>query len=51
MKNTYKIFDLKNKVYLKREYKNWGTANRRASKLDMEYGAYRYQVRRIDFCK
>lgn len=41
---TYKIFDNVGKFYLQRKYKTRKSANNRADKLNMVYGAHRFIV-------
>lgn len=42
----YELFDVINRCALKRQYSTFRTAQRKADKLDLEYGAIRYVVRK-----
>lgn len=43
---VYKIFDCKTKSYLKNEYQTFKNANRVSERMDMQYGATRYSVKK-----
>jgi hypothetical protein len=43
----YQIYDIKLQCYVGKPYGSLHAAHRRADKLDMAYGAVRYQVRRV----
>ena len=41
---TYRIYDSRDRVYLPQSYKTYRGAVRAGSKLDVDYGGYRYLV-------
>jgi hypothetical protein len=44
----YQIFDSKEKKFVSALYKDRKRARSRADKLDLEYGAIRYQVKEVN---
>jgi len=44
---VYKIFDTQSKLFTKGQYSTLRTAQRKADKLDLAYGAVRYVVKAV----